>query len=64
MLEIHMDDIHGVCHSVEVFEKVKAELSEHLLVKPQGPFGAGDEFLHLKRLHKVGKDTVDLEPNR
>eukprot|EP00971_Amphidinium_carterae_P099546 1968989-Amphidinium_carterae.2 len=32
--------------------------------QPQGPFGAGGDFLHLKRLHKVRKGTVDLEPNR
>eukprot|EP00971_Amphidinium_carterae_P347692 6489812-Amphidinium_carterae.1 len=64
MLEIHMDDIHGICHLPSVYEEFRTELAQELMVKPQGPFGSGEEFFHLKRRHKLGNGWVEIHPNQ
>ena len=56
LIELHMDDIHGVCADANAIFKEKVQ------VKCEGPFGEGDAFVHLKRSRRLRQEGVYVKP--
>ena len=64
MLEIHMDDVHGICGDKKVIKEFCESLSERVMLKYGGPYGEGQSFIHLRRERQIGKEGTTIKPSR
>ena len=62
LVELHMDDIHGVCKDSNEILRFFASLGEKVQVKCEGPFGSGDTFVHLKRTRRIDEKGTYVKP--
>eukprot|EP00971_Amphidinium_carterae_P037490 737254-Amphidinium_carterae.1 len=63
LLELHMDDVHGVCAERSSCHKLVEELASQIMIKLEGPFGPGDSFTHLKRTREIFEDKIIIRPS-
>eukprot|EP00971_Amphidinium_carterae_P352935 6492776-Amphidinium_carterae.1 len=62
MLELHMDDIHGICQEAAVYAEIVEQLRQHIRIKALGPIGPGGIFTHLRRTREIHEDRILLKP--